>query len=276
MNVILIKLSGFAITFVFFFLIRFLLARQRSFSDFFIGESGAYSLSRVQIVSWVYIIISFQISLLVATATLGAINKFDVLFPEEIMWLLGLSSASYLVVKGATVDMIIKQQKVQIKVRKLSDLIVGDSGLDFTRFQFLIWTLVGIFLYLSHCNFYIESLFNPENSGKLGTLLSEANPDMPSVSWSFIVLMGLSQGTYIGKKLIPEFKAAEFKEDRCIELNRQVDLLGIQIAAKQEIVQLAKPVTEAGIVHVAALKEEIVHLQSKKVALEAEVRRIKN
>ena len=271
------KISGFFILFLLFIIIRKLLAPKKSLTDFFIGDSGTYSLSRLQIVAWVYIIISQQISLLISImqTNYSATHLYDLVLPEEILFLIGLSSAGYLAVKKITVDEIQKTRNAKISIRNWSDLISTNNSLDFSKFQFLIWTLFAVFLYVLHFNEYINLVIEAKNGKDIAALLNVDYSGIPTISWSFVVLMGLSQGAYVGKKLIPEFKVEEFKEKRAIELEEQIELMGLSIKEKSDILKFAKPGTKVGQMQILGLETEITELQKKQKLLIQEKNRAK-
>lgn len=69
--------------------------------------------------------------------------------------------------------------------------VTDDAGRsDFTKIQLLTWTVIAIALYLWQV-------------GK-GVLSNTPPGGLPDIDASLIVLMGLSQGTYLGRKLVPD------------------------------------------------------------------------
>jgi hypothetical protein len=246
---------------------------KKSFSDFFIGDSGTYSLSRVQVVAWVYIIISFQVSAIIAVMTHGSnmVYLFNLILPEQVLWLLGMSSGNYLAVKKITVDEIAKNKKAPVTLRDWGSLVTGSNGLDFSKFQFLIWTLIAIFIYLLHCHNYLNLLLAAKNDAQLKELLAVDNLSLPSIDWSFIVLMGLSQGAYVAKKLIPEEKVEEFKDDRIMNLKGSLAKLDLEISSRQQLVSGSPPATIAGKAQIAQLSSELIDLQTKRELMSNEI-----
>ena len=218
----LVLLVAFANLFVLslFWLIIHLLAGkslEKGMSDFIIGDHKGYSLSRLQAVLWAITIMASQFAILFIIwmdRGFDSIYQYQPVFSDSAVWLLGLSLASCLSVKGITVERIRTSSFVKIKDRpRLSDIIKGPNGLDFSRCQMLIWTFLGIFVFnfntynfisaISDCNVDIAVLFANQYEEKLVTQQDKCKPYVPYLSWSFVVLMGLSQGAYIGKKLLP-------------------------------------------------------------------------
>jgi hypothetical protein len=214
----LICLIGFAIVLFLFWLIRFILAPKRSFSDFFVGDTGGYSLSRLQAVLWAVVIIAEQVSAFIAAISKHQAENFSLVFSQEVMWLLGLSLASYVVVKGITVSQVNSGQlapKPINKRRNWSDLVMSDEGLDFSRFQMLIWTIFSVLVFISSYYHYIDRILQ-DTTGNISSFFprfDDVKKNLPTIDMSLIVLMGLSQGAYIGRKLVPQNRVEEFSKE---------------------------------------------------------------
>ena len=213
--------AGLTTTLFLFFLIVILCNAAKifnGFSDFIIGDEGGYSLSRLQAVSWAVIIISYQVSIIILLALKNDIANLELKFSDEAMWLLGLSLSSYITVKGITVSKISKDPALyKRKTPKLRDLITGDNGLDFSKFQMLIWTIMGLFVFETNVFEYLGNI--------------SAAP--PTIDPSFIVLMGLSTGAYVGKKLVPTSKLDDIK----VEKQSELDELQKDVEEKEAMLQ---------------------------------------
>jgi hypothetical protein len=251
---------GFTVTFFLFFVIVLTFKAKGiypGFTDFLIGDEGGLSLSRLQAVAWAVAIISYQVSVMALLWKRNFINAYDPVFSEQSMWLLGLSMGSYVTVKGITVSKITDDPKLyKRKEPKAYDLISGSNGLDFSKFQMFIWTILALFVFETKCCTHLQALGNTTNQNEIHQLLTtqldeygtvqnntsdKTIPPVPYLPWSFIVLMGLSQGAYVGKKLVPSFKLDEIrgvKEKELIELQKDLvvkeKLLGdiVNITAK--------------------------------------------
>jgi hypothetical protein len=228
--------------------------------DFFIGDQGTYSLSRVQAVLWAIVIISYQIGVIIALFINNNGNYFSyyqLAFSESAIWLLGLSLSSYIAVKGISVNQITKDPKLyksRIGKPRWSDLLIGDNGLDFSRCQMLVWTIIAVFVFESKCYYFsnhlvtdkseiITKLFKntyDEYSDSQKPLLPNY-PFLPYLPWSFVVLMGLSQGVYVGKKLVPTFKLDDIKQSKQDDLQQNVQVLATKQALLNNIVRKSKP-----------------------------------
>lgn len=244
--------------------------------DYIVGEEGTYSLSRVQGVLWALIIIAFQLETL-----FGLITKkpsysiyYEPVLSESTIWLLGLTLTSYLAVKGITVNNIAKKPGLYKRRDNpsWSDLLTGPNGLDFSRCQMLLWTVIAVVVYISKCYNYTEFLIREANPGNIPALLTHMQieykpgqgadkfPDLPFVPflpWSFIVLMGLSQGVYVGKKLVPTFKLDDVKDMKATELKSSVE----QLAIKRKLLTSLQQRTRANNA-MPGDKENLQHLET--------------
>jgi hypothetical protein len=253
--------------------------------DIFIGDEGGYSLSRLQAVLWAIVIISYQLSVIVALLMnknfKNPLQFYQITFSEETLWLLGLSLGSYISVKGITIDQINKNpSRLKSKRPKFSDIIVGDNGLDFSRIQMLIWTIIAVFIFISNVELYLSKIVNTKKQEDLIGLFynhidqftqdqqSPAKPDntpLPYLPWSFIVLMGLSQGAYVGKKLIPTFKLDDLKQYK----EKELDGLLKNYEYKKNLLERIQSrgqtnsITDADKENIKKMEEEIKKMQDK-------------
>ena len=170
-----IECLGLVIVISFFWLITVLLMRdgkeehrKKGFSDFIIGDSNRYSPVRVQAVAWAILIISSHVAIILAllfSKSKGALHSYQPVFPDTILWLLSLSLTSYISMKGIDVNRANHNHLAKQESPKWSDLITSINGLDFGRFQMLIWTIIGLLLYFSY------------NVDFVSTILSESKPE---------------------------------------------------------------------------------------------------
>lgn len=279
MTTLILKLSGPLITLLFFVLLRALLAPKKKFDDFFVGEEGTYSLSRLQMVLWAYFIISFQVSTIVILLYRNNLNSFNLVFSDEVLWLLGLSLGSYVSVKGITVDRIAKRKTLAAKTKSWSDLITGNNGLDFSRFQMLIWTAIGLMIYAVKCNHYFSGILAVTSTEELAKYFTAPKDEsaslLPSIDMSFIVLMGLSQGAYIGKKLVPSFKVEEVKRKLTSEYTEQLSTMDIGIKFKENEVALMKASNKYPAEKIQEMETALASLKQKRDEQNAELEELK-
>ena len=168
---------------------------------------------------------SHQFTVFLIAAIHNQVSSFQLVFAENALWLLGISLGSYVSVKGITIN---QAQKSGAPLKhykpELSNLVTGENGLDFSRFQMLAWTILGISVYLVQCNSY-DYLLNI--SAVAGTGLKDFFTDnhLPDISGTFTILMGLSQGAYIGKKLVPSYQVKSVRTESLRALQTQADTL---------------------------------------------------
>jgi hypothetical protein len=228
----------------------------KGISDFIIGDEGTYSLSRLQAVIWAVVLISFQVAVMFVLYFNKNGNYFDqyqLVFSESAMWLLGLSLTSYVATKSITVQRI--ERDPQLYKRKITnpewgDLFRGQNGLDFSRCQMFIWMIIALVIFESKCYQFlghlrlekvevIQKMFlnTYEEYGDLSKRSPAGGlPYVPFLPWSFIVLMGLSQGAYVGKKLVPDFKLADANKQVTADLQNNQVLLEKRNASINNII----------------------------------------
>lgn len=290
--------SALFFLFFLFALIRlvFKVKHTHGFSDVFIGDEGGFSLSRLQAVLWAFVIVAYQLAvvfaLMVNTKVPFALQYYELTFSEETLFLLGLSLGSYISVKGITVDKISKHpEMIKSRSPKISDIVVGDNGLDFSRIQMLIWTIIALFVFCTKVIFFLNSLLSVEAQNEFTALFSNSVDQflessefeksagkgfLPYLPWSFLVLMGLSQGASVGKKMIPTFKMTDLRKNKEDELEVAVKNLNIKKGLLSNI--LAKSVvsnpTVTDLKSIENLKIEIAETQKKVDNLNKEIQLI--
>jgi hypothetical protein len=292
-----ILFGSLSLTIIFFIIITQIfgiLKYKHWLFDFIIGEQGTYSLSRLQAVLWALVIIGNQISIIIAiilNPKEGSFQLYQPVFSESSLWLLALSLSNSIIVKGITINQISQSPNLyrrKVSKAKWSDLLVNDNGLDFSRCQMLIWTLLAIFVYMSKSFYYLNSILI-SNGEQLSILFhnsyddstkisSDVNnvPYIPYLPWSFIVLMGLSQGAYVGKKLIPTFKLDDIK------LNKQKELKSVssQLEYKKNLLTQVLSKTSGNsntaldIVGIKNLKDQILEIENKIIDLNNDIEQI--
>ena len=243
MNSFWIGVLGLVIVLVSALLIRKILAPSLPFTDFLVGDDKKYSLSRFQAALWAYIIISYQTSTIIILFIRGKMEEFELVFSEETIWLLGLSLGSYVISKGIVVNQMSTGQfnKDKLKTeKKRSDLITGDYGLDLSRFQMLIWTLIAVSVFVVDYFGYLNEVSQAGDVSVYFPKFGDNNGILPSIDMSFIVLMGLSQGAYIGRKLVPSHKVKEFTDEFKEDLTVRINALETTITLKEAECEIMK------------------------------------
>jgi hypothetical protein len=285
--VFLSQVSGLIIVFLAFWLIRFLLAPNNSFTEFFKGEDGKYSLSRLQATVWAYVIIGYQVSTFVTVALLGKeeLHQFSLVFSEEAIWLLGLSLGSYVTVKGITISQ--KNETPPLAVvnalkkreAKWADFVCSDEGLDLSKFQMLIWTLFAVITFVVSYFNYIDKI---TVASELGESLkpffppfsdqdANGNTILPTVDMSFIVLMGLSHGAYIGRKLVPSHKVESFTREYVADMKLRKGTMQTGLKFKQMELELIKDSPQISTDKKIEMENEILKIQLQMEKVDQEI-----
>jgi hypothetical protein len=271
---------------------------KKGLLNFLIGDNGTYSLSRLQAVLWAVVIIAYQLQVVLCLCFNSHGNYFHLyepVFSESVIWLLGLSLASSIAVKGITVSNATQNPRTISKntvVPRLGDILVGDNGLDFSKCQMLIWTLLAIIVFESKCFFFNQELLTQSNEGveklfnhfydeynkNTKDSLDSSSPYVPYLTWSFVVLMGMSQGVYVGKKLVPSFKLGDIKASKQSELEFETKQLDLKSKILSEILSNTAPSPGSAIdkASKAAIEEEISRTKERIDIIKGDINQINN
>ncbi|MBT1697016.1 hypothetical protein KK083_09035 [Fulvivirgaceae bacterium PWU4] len=280
------QISGLVIVFFAFWAIRKALAPNNSFKEFFKGEDGKYSLSRLQATAWAYVIIAYQVSTFIAVAAINRIHEFSLVFSEEAIWLLGLSLGSYVTVKGITITQqtqtpppaVVNALKRDTQA-SLRDFVCSDEGLDLSRFQMLIWTLFAIITFtVSYFN-YIDKIVEAAASPSIANFFppfsdqddKTGNTILPTVDMSFIILMGLSHGAYIGRKLVPSYKVESFTREYIADMKLRKDTMQTGLKFKEIELQLIKDSPQVSTDKKIEMENEVLRIRSQMDKLQQEI-----
>lgn len=279
MNTVLTIVLALAVVVFVFWAIRMLLAPAFSFADFLVGDSGKYSLSRLQAAVWAVVIIAYQVAVMITLALLGKFSDFNLVFSEETIWLLGLSYGSYITVKGISTAATTKSETARVVLpsqRRWSDLITSDEGPDLSRFQMLIWTIIAGWVFLNDVETYLTNIkTSTDLKPYFSSFGSGENGRLPTVDMSFLVLMGLSQGAYIGRELVPSHKVAEFSEEYLSELETELSTLTLGIRLKESEFELIQESPSVPTAEKLRAHQELGVLKKKREKMEREIEEIK-
>jgi hypothetical protein len=265
-----IQIAGLAISALLFQLIRMIFRSRFDYSGFLKDSQGNYSLSKLQAVIWAVVIISLQISIIICALYNPAANfsDFKLVFAKNTLILLGLSLGSYVTVKGITTSQATASKNVSTGPGSLSDIISDSNGLDFSKFQMLIWTLIAVLDFFAICHNYLYGILtDPLGISLYFNVNSETAPySLPTVESTFLILMGISQGAYIAKKLVPVDDAKAATDSNIASTKAESDKLGILIDSKnQQIKTLEEKGNQSDIEkqQLLNLKVEMVDLNAK-------------
>ena len=158
------------------------------------GADGRPSTSKLQWFLWTVVVVFSYMAVYAARVQKG---HFEVIteIPANILIAMGLSLGTMTAAKGITVQYVAKGKVVKDKVDPkrdtkdagLSSVVRDDDKyLDLSKIQMMAWTLVAIGVYLIRV------------VHEIGLDL----PALPDIDAALMVLMGLGQGAYLGKKLV--------------------------------------------------------------------------
>jgi hypothetical protein len=258
--------------------------------DFIIGDEGTYSLSRLQAVMWGITVMASQVQTIEVLFFNHSLSFYDYqpIFSDSSIWLLALSMSSYIAVKGLTLTKIESRPKYYKKRNEAhwKDILTGSNGLDFSKCQMLIWTIIALGVYISKCYAFENQLLQTKQN-KMQELLTHhydeyeekrIDPDpglpfVPYIPWSFVVLMGLSQGAYVGKKLVPSFQLDDIKVRKQQELFSLTQDISLKKAMLIEIHGLTKAngTTEMDLQNLESITEEIEATQNEIKSLSKDI-----
>jgi len=162
------------------------------------GSDGSLSTSKFQLVLWTVVIV---FSYLVMFSFLGKAKNFaDLGLPDNVLIVMGISATTAVVAKGIAVSNAAAAAKaagiavapgsgtvlVSRAAGAAAGLFQGDDGMpDLGKVQLMIWTLIGICIYLTKVHHQLVTQVRV----------------MPDIDQTLMVLMGLGHGAYLGKKI---------------------------------------------------------------------------
>jgi len=162
------------------------------------GADGRYSASKVQWFLWTVVVIFSYVAIYAARAFKGHYEPITDI-PSNLLIAMGFSVTTVTASKGITASYVASGSVVKSNVDRDAGadskatgpgpIIQDDTGFpDLSKIQMLAWVLIAIGVFL----------INVLN--QVGTALS-ALPKVPDIDPALMVLMGLGQGAYLGKKL---------------------------------------------------------------------------
>jgi hypothetical protein len=163
-----------------------------------VGRDGRFSTSKLQQFIWTAAVLYSYGTVFVARAHAGRLEPINEI-PENVLIALGLSVGTAILAAGITSSHVEQGQEVKVASgasrQGVSALVEDDSGrVDLAKIQLLAWTVVAVMAYL---------FSTADVTGRtLTTAAEEALPGLPDIDATLMVLSGLGQGAYIGKKLV--------------------------------------------------------------------------
>ena len=162
------------------------------------GQDGRLSTSKAQWLMWT-ITVAFAYVVIYTMRSLHGNHDALSTVPQNVLIALGFSTFTMAGAKGITTAYVANGRVSKVgqsgDQSQLSDLLQDDSGAtDLSKSQLLIWTLIAIGIFLANVVYQIGSI---ATSGP-----STDNDSLPDINQALLVLSGLAQGGYLGKKLV--------------------------------------------------------------------------
>lgn len=168
-----------------------------------IREAGYPSLARFQFTLWTLIVV-FCFTTVCIMRFLSGITVIPEEIPANLLALMGVSAGVTAVSTGVsktkyadeTKDRSKTEYKNFVKDKNLGGMLLENGVPSLTRFQMLAWTFLSVFLYISK---FLVSLFQ-------FTVVEADALVLPDIEFTLLVLMGISQGAYVGGKWVAPTK----------------------------------------------------------------------
>lgn len=144
------------------------------------GADGFASLSQFQIILWTVTVAASAVYVMALSGTL-----IDI--PAQMLQLLGIAGGAALLARVPPKGGLRDATRAPTQAAHWSDLVVLDGGVDVTRIQMLIFTLISAAFVM------------------LKVIVDYQITDVPQ---NFVLLMGISNGVYLAGRHLPESSAA--------------------------------------------------------------------
>ncbi len=168
------------------------LSRQKSLRSIILDEHGFPTLSKFQFLLWTLVVsfafLSIQITRIVITDYTADSEYLIKNIPENLLAMMGISVAVPIINSKASKKTTSKQDDKTPP--SFGAMFYNNQGnLDLASLQMFMWTVIGILIYL----YIVFDQF---------TILDARYLFLPDVSPTLLILMGLSQGAYLGSKFV--------------------------------------------------------------------------
>lgn len=165
---------------------------KRSFGELLRDDDWYPSLARFQFLVWT-LIVSFTYLGIAILRLLAGVAAYSESPPVNILLLMGISVAVP-IASGSISSIKYMTEKPKDRPSKLASyasMLMENNKLTLTRFQMFLWTWIGVLVYLGVL--FITTMTTAKNVAAL---------TLPDIDITLVVLMGLSQGAYLGGKLV--------------------------------------------------------------------------
>jgi hypothetical protein len=186
------------------FLFITLLGKQK-FHHIVVNSAGYYSLALIQFLAWTIVVTTFFLALYLVRIWGNELSFMEGL-PYNILVLLGISTLvpilSSAVGQYKQPDTPVKtMEKFEKEDHHLSEMLFENGRPSLSRYQMFIWTVVSLLIYIFS---FFRIIAAPD--------LDVSTLTLPDIDPTLVVLMGLSQGAFIGGKLTMKVEKEEDKK----------------------------------------------------------------
>jgi hypothetical protein len=175
-----------------------------AFWDLARDSAGYPSLARFQFLVWTMIVI-FSFTAVSLIRLFSGVLEIPGNIPENLLTLMGISVAvtptsAYVSSKkyGETMyeELTSDEIKKEKKKKKWEGMLMENHRPSLSRFQMFSWTVLSVFLYLS---LFLTNVRGLDETTARSFIL-------PDIEFTLVMLMGLSQGAYVGGKFVAPTK----------------------------------------------------------------------
>lgn len=160
------------------------------------GSDGRLSTSKAQWFVWTLAVAFAYVAVYTARAVHGDHSALSTV-PHNVLIALGFSAGTTVAAKGITWAYASNGTiaKTSSDSSSAADLVTNDTGEpDLSKTQLLIFTFIAIAIFLVNV---FDQINNIDKNGP-----TSANSTLPDIDTVLMILMGLSQGGYLGTKLV--------------------------------------------------------------------------
>jgi len=190
-------------------LINRVIGKSWSFAGLYRGADGRPSSSKFQFFLWTIMVLFAYVTIF--SARFAARTDVPPLngIPRNVLIAMGLSVTTAVAAKGITSSYVTsgqlqkpvvppppEQGQPPLAAKANSGLFTDDDGhADLSKMQMLAWTIIGLIVYVFSTHGMIQAALS-------NTLDLKRDTAVPDIDGALMVLMGLGQAAYIGKKLM--------------------------------------------------------------------------
>jgi hypothetical protein len=164
-------------------------SKEKPISMIWEGYDGATSTSKLQFFLWTMVVLYAYIIIVIDAYYNHNIVSIGLTVPQNLILAMGLSATTMLAAKGISSNYA-DTNKIDKSDTSKGGLFFDDDGYpDLAKIQLMAWTFVGIGIFL------LKTLNDVVGS-------TGAFAQLPDIDGTLLALMGIGQGSYVGKKII--------------------------------------------------------------------------